>query len=593
EIGIKHNLESIDILNDDGTLNEKAEVLIGEDRFEARKKIIPMLEESGSMVKMEDYTNKVGRSERTDAVIEPKLSMQWFLKMQDLSKPALDAVMNDTIKLYPAKFKNTYRHWMENVKDWCISRQLWWGQQIPVFYINDTNDYVVAKTIEEAVELAREKTGDNSIGADNLKQDEDVMDTWFSSWLWPISVFDGIRNPDNEDIKYYYPTSDLITAPDILFFWVARMIIAGYEYRDIFPYKNVYLTGMVRDKQRRKMSKSLGNSPDPLDLIDKYGADGVRVGMLLCSPAGGDLLFDESLTEQGRNFANKIWNAFRLVKGWSVEEKEQPEYAKVAVEWFENKFNEVAKNMESLYEGYKLSEALMAVYKLFWDEFSGWYLEMVKPDYQTSIDKVTYDATVGFFDKMLHVLHPFMPFITEEIWHYIEERDDNECLMVSLMPGLKKADEKLLLEAEKAKEVISFIRNTRKEKQLPNKEKIELKIKADNYNESFKSVIARLGFLESIEMVTEKPEGAVSYITKDGEFFLPLGDLVDSEEEIKKLEEELKYTKGFLQSVTKKLANERFVQNAPEKVVETERKKQADAETKIAALEEQIKALSS
>lgn len=592
EIGDRHNLENIDILNDNGTLNERAQILIGEDRFEARKKIAVLLEESGNLVKTEDYVNKIGRSERTDAVIEPKLSMQWFLQMKELAKPALENVLNDNIQLQPAKFKNTYRHWMENVKDWCISRQLWWGHRIPVYYINNTNEYVVDESAEEALQKAIEKTGDKSLSLNNLKQDEDVLDTWFSSWLWPISVFDGIRKPDSEDIKYFYPTTVLVTAPEILFFWVARMIIAGYEYRNELPFKDVYLTGIVRDSKRRKMSKSLGNSPEPLELIEKYSADGVRTGMLFCSPAGNDLLFDESLPEQGRNFANKIWNAFRLVKTWRSDENiEQPEHSKVAIQWFTNKLNQVITQTDQQFAEYRISEALMSLYKLFWDEFSGWYLEIVKPDYQKAIDPATLKATIEFFDKILHLLHPFMPFITEEIWQLIDERKPGESIMVSRMPEKEEFEEDIIIRFEHAKEVISFIRNTRNDKQVSNKEKLHLAIKASDYSNQFNSVIIRMGNLENLELIKEKLDSAVSLITNIAEYYIPMGDLIDSEKEIEKLKEELNYTRGFLDSVMKKLGNERFVNNAPEKVVEMERRKKADAEAKIEALEKQIKSL--
>jgi valyl-tRNA synthetase len=592
-LGQKYNLESIDIFNDNGTLNEKAQILVGEDRFAARDKIVEMMKNANLVEKIEDYINKVGFSERTDAVIEPKLSMQWFLKMKKLSEPALDNVLNDTIKLVPAKFKNTYRHWMENVKDWCISRQLWWGHQIPAYYINKTNDFVVAETIEEALALAKAKTGDNSLTAAHLKQDDDVLDTWFSSWLWPISVFDGIRNPDNEDIKYYYPTNDLVTAPEILFFWVARMIIAGYEYRNAEPFQNVYLTGIVRDKLGRKMSKSLGNSPDPLDLIEKFGADGVRVGMLLCSPAGNDLPFDEALTEQGRNFGNKIWNAFRLVKTWNVDNTiPQPQSSAVAVEWFDAILNKTLAEVNDQFEKYRISEALMLVYKLFWDEFSSWYLEAIKPAYQKPIDAKTFQATIGFFDSLLKILHPFTPFITEEIWHYTAERKEGESIMMLAMPEQKSFNEDFLAKFELVKEIVQNIRNIRQEKNIPLKDELSLQLISDEQGILyFADLIKKLSNLSAVEMVKEKAGDAISFIVKSTEFFVPLSGKIDVEEEIKKIETELVYTKGFLESVMKKLSNEKFVSGAPQNVVQNEMNKKADAETKIKALEDQLKSL--
>jgi valyl-tRNA synthetase len=591
EIGIRHNLEVIDILNDDGTLSEKAQIFIGQDRFKVRKEIVKSLQEAGCLGKMEDYVNKVGYSERTDAVIEPKLSMQWFLKMKDISAPALENVVNDNIQLVPQKFKNTYKHWMENVKDWCISRQLWWGHRIPVYYINQTNDYVVAESLDEAIELARAKTGNNSIAPENLKQDEDVLDTWFSSWLWPISVFDGIIKPGNKDIEYYYPTNDLITAPEILFFWVARMIIAGYEYKNEKPFSNVYLTGIVRDGQRRKMSKSLGNSPDPLDLIKKYSADGVRVGMLLCSPAGNDLLFDENLPEQGRNFGNKIWNAFRLVMQWETDEKiEQPLASIQAIEWFGHKLNQSIENMESQYGKYRLSDALMVVYKLFWDEFSSWYLEMVKPGYQQPMDIKTYQATVAYFEQLLLLLHPFMPFITEEIWQTIKPRKAGESIMVALLPKNKGYDTELILTMEDIKEVVGHVRNIRKENNLPQKETLQLCYKSD-WALPFESIVVKMGNIHEMALVVDKVDHAASFMVKAMEFYIPLGDLVDQEEELKKLHTELAYYKGFLITVMKKLGNEKFVNNAPAQVVEAEQKKRADTEEKIKILEERIKGM--
>ncbi|NPA35267.1 MAG: valine--tRNA ligase [Chlorobi bacterium] len=591
EIGMRHNLESYDILNDDGTMSEVAQLYVGEDRFEVRKKIVEDLEKAGNLVKVEDYTNKVGFSERTDDIIEPKLSTQWFLKMKELSKPALDAVMNDEVVFHPKKFKNVYRHWMENVKDWCISRQLWWGHRIPVYYLED-GSYVVAETPEQALEMAKEKTGNANLTMNDLRQDEDVLDTWASSWLWPITVFDGFE--DNEDINYYYPTNDLVTGHDIIFFWVARMIIAGYHFKGKYPFKNVYFTGMVRDKLRRKMSKSLGNSPDPLDLIAKYGADGVRVGMLLCSPAGGDLLFDESLPEQGRNFANKIWNAFRLVKGWEVSSDiEQPESAKEAIMWFEQKLNSTIELVDDHFSKYRISDALMTVYTTFWQEFSSWYLEAVKPGYQQPLDAETYKATVEFFDKLLRLLHPFMPFITEEIWQLLDERKEGESIMISDMPVATVINRKVVELFETAKEVVGNVRTVRKEKNIPPKEQLSLSVlpAGTDYDPMFDEVIAKLANLKEINKVDAKVEGAVSFMVKTTEYFVPMEGLIDVEQEIKKLEEELKYQEGFLNSVKKKLSNERFVNNAPEAVVAKERQKQADAEAKIQTLKASIENL--
>ncbi|MBC8147962.1 MAG: valine--tRNA ligase [Bacteroidetes bacterium] len=591
-LGVKHKLPSIDIFNDNGTLNEKAEVFVGEDRFVVRKKITKQLEAEGHLVKIEDYMNKVGYSERTDEVIEPKLSLQWFLNMKELAKPALDVVMDDTIQIYPAKFKNTYRHWMENVKDWCISRQLWWGQRIPVYYLPN-GEMVVAKSLEEAYEKAKADFNLPDLKIEDLIQDEDVVDTWFSSWLWPISVFDGINNPDNEDIKYYYPTDTLVTAPEILFFWVARMIMAGLEYRNDIPFKHVYLTGIVRDKLGRKMSKSLGNSPDPIELINKFGADGVRVGMLLTSPAGNDLPFDPNLCEQGRNFSNKVWNALRLVKGWEIDDNiEQPQSSEVSIKWFEAKFNETLKTIDDHYSKYRISDALMSIYRLVWDDYCSWYLEMIKPEYQKPIDEKTYEATIEIFEKLMQVVHPFMPFITEEIWHLLREREED--IMVSRIPEAQDFDEDLIKRFDTEREVIMGIRNVRGEKNIPNKEQIELLIKK-NLNEvadnTFDSVIKKLGNLSSLGYVEEKPEGAISFMVKSTEFYIPLTETLDVEAEIEKLEKELQYTKGFLNGVMKKLSNERFVNNAPEKVIEIERKKQADAEGKIKVIEEQLLAL--
>lgn len=594
ELGIKHNLESIDIFDDAGKLNDAALLYIGEDRFEVRPKIVSELESKGHIVKIEDYQNKIGRSERTNAVIEPKLSMQWFLRMEDLAKPALDAIMDDTIQLYPAKFKNTYKHWMENVRDWCLSRQLWWGHRIPAYYLPNSNDFVVAESEEKALELAKQKTGNQSLTIADLRQDEDVLDTWFSSWLWPISVFDGINQPENEDIKYYYPTNDLITAPEILFFWVARMIIAGYEWRDEKPFKNVYLTGIVRDKLHRKMSKSLGNSPDPIELMKLYGADGVRVGMLLCSPAGGDLLFDVSLTEQGRNFANKIWNAFRLVKTWEVDGNiPAPESSVIAVEWFNQKLNESIDTLNKQFDEYRISEALMTVYKLFWDEFASWYLEMIKPAYLQPIDKQTYDASLAIFDKLLKLLHPFMPFITEEIWQLLEERADGASIMMEMLPVADASNAEFLKSFEMSKEAITNIRKVRAEKQISYKEELQLLIKSDsgNYIDQFDSIVGKMANLSEIIPCTEKPEGAISFIVGTDEYFIPLVGKVNVEEELEKLEKELKYLNGFLLSTNKKLSNERFVSNAPAQVIENERKKMTDAESKINSLQEQIAGL--
>jgi len=590
EIGDKHNLETIDIFNDDGTMNEKAQLYIGEDRFKVRKLIVKDLESADHIVKIEDYINKVGYSERTDAVIEPKLSMQWFCNMENLAKPALEHVLNDDVQFHPAKFKNTYKHWMENVKDWCVSRQLWWGQRIPAYYLPE-GGYVVAKTSEEAVELAKEKTGNQNLTLADLRQDDDVLDTWFSSWLWPISVFDGINNPDNKDYNYYYPSNDLVTAPEILFFWVARMIMAGYEYKGEKPFKNVYLTGIVRDQQRRKMSKSLGNSPDPIELMKKYGADGVRVGMLLCSPAGGDLLFDEGLTEQGRNFGNKIWNAFRLVKSWEIDESlQQPESAKKSIEWFKHRLNAEIKNINNLYEKFRLSDALMAVYKLFWDEFSSWYLELVKPAYQKPIDKKSYEETLEFFNILTKVLHPIMPFLTEEIWQLIEERKEGDSLMVEKMPEAESFDENIIEAFERVKEIISGVRNVRNENNIAQKEPFDLKVKGA-YDMQYNDCITKMANLTTIESTEIKIDGAVTFMVKSAEFYIELGDLVNVEDELKKLNEELKYNKGFLISVQKKLSNEKFVNGAPEKVVNIEKQKRDDAESKIKVLEERIASL--
>jgi valyl-tRNA synthetase len=590
EIGLRHNLQTLDIFNDDGTLNEKAEIHIGEDRFEARERFVEDLRKEGYLVKIEDYANNIGFSERTDAVIEPKLSTQWFCKMKEMAGPALENVLNENIRFRPPKFKNIYKHWMENIKDWCISRQLWWGQRIPAYYLPDGN-YVVAENEEEAVIKAREKTGNNDLTVHDLEQDPDVLDTWFSSWLWPISVFDGIRNPENKDINYYYPTDDLVTAPEILFFWVARMIMAGYEYRDERPFKNVYLTGVVRDNQRRKMSKSLGNSPDPLRLIDQYGADGVRVGMLLCSPAGNDLLFDESLTEQGRNFGNKIWNAFRLVQSWKVDNSiEQPEHSREATEWFKNRLNKAIEELDQQYKQFRLSEALMNLYRLFWDEFSSWYLEIVKPAYQEPLDKNTYEDTLSFFDQLMRLLHPIMPFITEEIWQLIYERKEDDSIVIAPIPQAKAYDEEMIDAFEKVKGLITSVRNIRKDKEIPNRDVLSLRVNGEHIKQ-YDPVVKKMANVDAIEEISDKPQNAVSFMVRTTEYYIPMGDVLDINEEIKKLEEELDYTRGFLQSVLKKLNNDKFVQNAPEKVVNLEKKKKEDAEQKIKTLEERINSL--
>ena len=590
-LGEKYNLESIDIFNDDGTLSEAAGLYVGMDRFAVRKQIEIDLQNAGLLEKVENYTNKVGYSERTNVAIEPKLSMQWFLKMQDLAKPALDAVMNDDIKFYPAKYKNTYRHWMENLKDWCISRQLWWGHQIPAYFL-PKGGYVVAETPELALEKAKAKSGDNNLIMNDLRQDSDCLDTWFSSWLWPISLFDGINNPDNEEIKYYYPTSDLVTAPDIIFFWVARMIMAGYEYKGQMPFKNVYFTGIVRDKIGRKMSKSLGNSPDPIELMDKYGTDGVRMGMMLSAPAGNDILFDEALCEQGRNFNNKIWNALRLVKGWNVADIEQPAEAKVAVDWFNSKLSETIADLDEDFSKYRISEALMRVYKLFWDEFSAWYLELIKPAYGQPIDRKTYDATIGFFEKLVLLLHPFMPFITEEIWQSIAERKEGESIVVANLPKAMHVDADMLAGFELTKEVVANIRTVRKEKNIPQKEKLTMSvIKHEKYYDALDCVIMKLCNMEKIDTIAEKLPMAAGFIVNKNEYFIPVGNLINKDEELKKLREELAYAESFLESVMKKLSNENFVNHAPAAVIDKERKKQSDAETKIKILKEQIAAL--
>ena len=589
-LGEKYNLPSIDIFNDNGTLSEAAGLYVGMDRFDVRAQIEKDLDAAGLLEKVEAYTNKVGFSERTNVAIEPKLSMQWFLKMQHFADMALPPVMNDELKFYPAKYKNTYRNWLENIKDWCISRQLWWGHRIPAYYL-PKGGFVVAETPEQALELAKEKTGDANLKLEDLRQEDDCLDTWFSSWLWPISLFDGINNPGNEEIKYYYPTSDLVTGPDIIFFWVARMIMAGYEYMGDMPFRNVYFTGIVRDKLGRKMSKSLGNSPDPLELIDQYGADGVRMGMMLAAPAGNDILFDEALCEQGRNFNNKIWNAFRLVKGWQVADIEQPEYAKLATEWFDSMLAKTADEVNDLFGKYRLSEALMAVYKLFWDEFSSWYLEMVKPAYGQPIDKTTYEKTLAFFETLLKLLHPFMPFITEELWQHIYDRQPGESIMTQTLVKDMPYDEALIARFEAVKEVISGIRTIRLQKNIAQKEALTLEVIGENPIAEFTSVIAKLCNLSEIKQVASKSDGAAAFMVGTTEYAVPLGNLINVEEELKKLEADLKYQEGFLQSVLKKLSNEKFVSKAPANVIEMERKKQADAETKIAALKESIAAL--
>ena len=593
-IGERHKLEVIDIFNDDATLNAHGLHYEGKDRFVVRKEIVKELEEIGNLVKVEDYQNKVGTSERTGAVIEPKVSVQWFLKMEELAKPALDAVMNDEVKLVPEKFKNTYRHWMENVRDWNISRQLWWGHRIPAFfYGNGVEDFVVAKTAEEALPLAIEKTGNKELTVADLKQDEDALDTWFSSWLWPISVFDGINNPENEEIKYYYPTRDLVTGPDILFFWVARMIVAGYEYRGEKPFENVYLTGIVRDKQGRKMSKSLGNSPDPVGLMEEWGADSVRAGLLLTAPAGNDLPFDTDLCVQGRNFSNKIWNAFRLVKGWEVsEEIEQPASSKQAIAWFDAKLSKTLEDLEKSFEQYRLSEALMTTYKFIYDDFSSWYLEMVKPAYQQPIDRATLDETIENFEKVLKILHPFMPFITEEIWQLMAERSKEEAIMISDWPTVEGANQDLIADFEQASAVISGIRTIRKEKNIANKEKLELSVLGTNaVNKDFDSIITKIANLSKLEYVSEKLEGALTFRAGANQYFVPFGESIDVEAEIEKLEKELKRHQGFLIGVKKKLSNKRFVDNAPEAVVALENKKKEDALAKIKTIEESLASL--
>ena len=588
EIGEKHGLEKIDILNDDGTLNESAQLYVGKDRFVVRKDIAVDLEKEGLLVKTEEYRNKVGFSERTDAVIEPKLSMQWFCKMEQLSKPALEHVMNDNIKLHPAKFKNTYRHWMENIKDWCVSRQLWWGQRIPAFYY-EGNKFVVAQNKEEALLLAQKENPNLTLSG--LHQDEDVLDTWFSSWLWPISVFDGIRNPENEEINYYYPTNDLVTGAEIIFFWVARMIMSGYEYRKEIPFKNVFFNGIVRDKIGRKMSKSLGNSPDPLKLIDKYGADGVRVGMLLCSPAGNDLPFDEALCEQGRSFSNKIWNAFRLIKGWDVEEISQEQASSDAINWFENKLSLTINEINQSFSKYRISEALMSTYKLIWDDFCSVYLEIIKPEYTKPIDKKTYNQTISFLENILQLLHPFMPFLSEEIWHLIDDRESD--IIVSQWPKAKSIDKQLINDFNNTVEVVSGIRNIRKEKNIAKKEELDLFIiNNTEAKNNLDSIIIKLGNLSKVEYTKKKIEQAFSFMVKSNEYFVPLTESFDKDVELEKLNKDLDYTKGFLKIVESKLSNNKFVDNAPSNLVENEKNKLKDAKEKIRILTEKINSLS-
>ena len=592
-LGEKYNLQAIDIFNDDATLSEAAGMYVGQDRFEVRKQIAIDLQKAGLMEKIEDYDNKIGCSERTGVPIEPKLSMQWFLKMQHFADLALPPVMNDEIKFYPTKYKNTYRHWLENIKDWCISRQLWWGHRIPAYYLPE-GGYVVAETIEEAVKLAQEKSGNAHLTAADLRQDEDALDTWFSSWLWPISLFDGITNPNNEEFNYYYPTSDLVTGPDIIFFWVARMIMAGYEFTGKMPFKNVYFTGIVRDKLGRKMSKSLGNSPDPLDLIDRFGADGVRMGMMLAAPAGNDILFDEALCEQGRNFCNKIWNAFRLVQGWQVDASvAQPETARLAVEWFNAKLRQSAAEVADLYSKYRLSEALMEVYHLFWDEFSSWFLEMVKPAYGSPIDATTYNAVLEAFNHLLHLLHPFMPFITEELWQHLAERKEGESIMVSpqTIAAPVPADAAILAQVELMKNVVAGVRAIRNTKNISPREALDLQVIGADPIAAYDCLITKMANVNGVAVVDAKGEGVSSFMVGTTEYAVPLGGLIDVEAELAKAEAELKHLEGFLNGVMKKLSNERFVNNAPAQVVELERKKQADAESKIATLKETIASL--
>ncbi len=593
-LGEKHNLEIIDIFNEDATLNAHGLHYEGQDRFEVRKAIVKELESLNQVVKIEDYTNRVGISERTKAIIEPRLSDQWFLSMTELAKPAIKAVLEDQdVKLFPKRFNNTYRHWMENIRDWNISRQLMWGQQIPAYYYGQgTENFVVAETAELALEKAKEVTGNSELKLTDLRQESDVVDTWFSSWLWPISVFDGIRHPENDEINYYYPTNDLVTGPDILFFWVARMIVAGYEFRDEKPFEHVYLTGLVRDKQRRKMSKSLGNSPDALELINKYGADGVRVGLLLSSAAGNDLLFDEDLCQQGKSFANKIWNAFRLIKGWESADIDQPESSRIALSWYQSRFNATLKEIEDHYSKYRLSDALMSMYKLIWDDFCSWLLEMIKPGYQQPIDKKTLKSVVQLVEKNLKILHPFMPFLTEEIWQLITDRQPEDALIVSTYPKHHESDQQLISDFEIIKEVVSNIRTLRKEKNISFKNSIELAvINSMNLSQDYYSVIAKMGNISNIAETSSSVDGALTFRVKSNEYFVPIGGAIDIEEEIKKLQQELEYTEGFLKTVQKKLSNERFVSNAPEQVVASERKKEADALAKIETIKSSIASL--
>lgn len=593
-LGLKHHLETIDIFNDNGTISDAAGMYVGMDRMEVRKQIEADLKNAGLMEKVEDYNNKVGFSERTNVPIEPKLSTQWFLSMKHFADIALPPVMDDEIMFYPAKYKNTYRHWLENIKDWCISRQLWWGHRIPAYYfqtVDGKQDFVVAENIDDALKIAQQKNPE--LKAENLEQDSDCLDTWFSSWLWPISLFDGILDPDNEEIKYYYPTSDLVTGPDIIFFWVARMIMAGYEYRGQMPFKHVYFTGIVRDKLGRKMSKSLGNSPDPLLLIDKYGADGVRMGMMLAAPAGNDILFDESLCEQGRNFNNKIWNAFRLVRGWKVDGIEQPEANKIAVRWFEAKLRQTNQEINDLFGKYRISEALMTVYKLFWDEFSSWYLEMVKPSYGQPIDTETYNATLSFFENLLKMLHPFMPFITEELWQHIYDRKEGDSIMKAKLdiPSATDDELKLVADMENVKQIIAGVRTVRNQKNIPNKDVLTLHAVGKNNFMSFDSIVRKMANLGSIDVVEEKDSTSAAFMVGIFEYAVPLGDMIDVVAEIEKQEAQLKHLEGFLAGVKKKLSNERFVANAPEAVVALERKKQSDSEEKIAALKDSLAVL--
>ena len=594
-LGKTHNLETIDIFNADATISEASPLYVGMDRFDCRKQIAKDLEAAGLMERVEDYNNKVGYSERNpDTAIEPRLSLQWFLRMQHFADIALPPVMNDELKFYPSKYKSTYKNWLENIQDWCISRQLWWGHRIPAYYYGEgERDFVVAETKEEALKLAKEKSGNNALELTDLRQDEDALDTWFSSWLWPISLFDGINNPDNEDINYYYPTADLVTGPDIIFFWVARMIMAGYEYMGKMPFKHVYFTGIVRDKLGRKMSKSLGNSPDPLMLIDRYGADGVRMGMMLSAPAGNDILFDESLCEQGRNFNNKIWNAFRLVKGWQVADIEQPEACAIATRWFEAKLKQTNAELEDLFGKYRISEALMTVYRLFWDEFSSWYLEMIKPAYGQPIDRATFNTTIRFFETLLKMLHPFMPFITEELWQHIYDRKDGESIMRDKLevPAITDGEKSLIADIENVKLLVSNVRMVRNQKNISPKDALVLQAVTANKYEAYNCVVCKMANISSIDVVSEKENTTVAFMIGTDEFAIPLGDMIDVEAEIEKLEAQLKHLEGFLAGVRKKLSNEKFVAHAPEAVVALERKKESDSVEKIAAIKESLAAL--